>query len=55
MIAPSVSTNTDPAALFTTLHTFEALWQNAVKPTETTYSLNPLVEINGKWYFSSTS
>ena len=48
-------TNTDPAAIFTTLHTFDALWQNANSNSETTYSLNPLVEINGKWYFSSTS
>ena len=48
-------TNTNPAALFTTLHTFDALWKNAITPTQTTYSLNPLVEVNGNWYFYATS
>ena len=49
------TTNTDPAALFTTLHTFDALWKNAMTNTNTTYSLTPFIKINGNWYVDSTS
>lgn len=48
-------TNNDPAAVFSTLHTFSALWQNAITPTSTVYSLSPLIKINGSWYVYSAS
>jgi len=46
------STNNDPAAIFTTLHTFSALWKNAITNTnsDSTYSLTPLTKIDGNWY-----
>jgi hypothetical protein len=47
--------NNDPAAIFTTLHTFSALWKNATTPSSTTYTLNPLTKVNGNWYASSAS
>jgi hypothetical protein len=49
------TTNTDPAEIFTTLHTFSALWQNAATASGSKYSLTPLVKVNGNWYISSTS
>lgn len=49
------TTNTDPAALFTTLHTFGALWKNAMTNTNSTYSLTPFIKINGNWYVDSIS
>lgn len=49
------TTNTDPAALFTTLHTFNALWKNAIKNTATQYSLTPLIQLNGQWYIYANS
>jgi hypothetical protein len=49
----SCVTNNDPAAVFTTLHTFSALWKNAVTPSGAKYSLNPLAKINGTWYLAS--
>jgi hypothetical protein len=49
------TTNTDPAALFTTLHTFAALWKNAITSTNTKYSLTPFIKVNGNWYVDSTS
>jgi hypothetical protein len=48
-------TNTDPAAIFTDLHTFSALWQNALTNSGSKYSLTPLVKVNGNWYISSAS
>lgn len=43
-------TNDDPASVFTTLHSFSALWKNATTPSGTKYSLEPLTKIDGKWY-----
>lgn len=49
------TTNDDPAAIFTTLHTFSALWKNAMTSSGTKYSLTPLTEINGNWYLQTAS
>jgi len=47
--------NNDPAAVFTALHTFSALWKNAITPSSPKYSLEPLTKINGNWYIASSS
>ena len=47
-------TNNDPAAIFTTLHTFSALWKNAITPSGTKYSLQPLTKIDGNWYIAAS-
>jgi hypothetical protein len=54
---PECLTNNDPAAVFDgNTKPFAALWKaqiaanNSMKGTGNTYSLNPCVEINGKWY-----
>ena len=49
------TTNNDPAAVFTTLHSFGALWKNAMTASSTKYSLTPLIKINGNWYLDSNS
>jgi hypothetical protein len=49
------TTNNDPAAIFTTLHSFSALWKNAMTGSGTKYSLTPLIKINGNWYLNSSS
>jgi hypothetical protein len=46
--------NTDPAAVFTTLHTFSTLWKNAITPSST-YSLEALTKISGNWYIAASS
>jgi hypothetical protein len=52
--SPECFTNDDPAAVFSTAKSFSALWANATTPSSG-YSLNPCVEIDGKWYFYSSS
>lgn len=47
--SPECFTNHDPAAIFSTAKSFAALWANAIKPSKV-YSLNPCIEIGGKWY-----
>lgn len=47
--SPECFTNDDPAAVFSSAKSFAALWANAIKPS-TSYSLNPCIEIDGKWY-----
>jgi hypothetical protein len=47
--------NSDPAALFTTLHSFSALWKNAMTSNDSIYSLTPLTKVDGKWYVAATS
>jgi hypothetical protein len=47
--------NNDPAAVFATLHTFSALWKNAITPSGTKYSLTPLIRTNGGWYMASSA
>lgn len=47
--SPECFTNDDPAAIFSTAKSFAALWANAIKPSKS-YSLNPCIEIGGKWY-----
>jgi hypothetical protein len=45
--------NTDPAELFTRLHSFSTLWKNAITPSGAKYSLEPLVKIKGSWCVGS--
>ena len=51
----SCVSNSDPAAVFTALHTFSALWKNAMIQSDTTYSLTPLTKVNGNWYIAASS
>lgn len=52
---PECFTNRDPAAIFSTAKSFSALWTNAITPSNT-YSLNPCIKVDGKWYiYASTS
>lgn len=48
-------TNGDPAAVFSTLHTFSALWKNAITSSGPKYSLTPLAKVNGNWYVYTSS
>jgi len=53
---PECFTNTDPAAVFSTVHSFSGLWKNAISNNPTSYSLTPCEKVGGKWYiYSSTS
>jgi hypothetical protein len=53
---PECFTNTDPAAVFSTVHSFSGLWKNAMSSSPMSYSLTPCEKIGGKWYiYSSTS
>jgi hypothetical protein len=47
-------TNNDPAAIFTTLHTFGALWKNAITPSCTKYSLEAFTKTSGNWYMAAS-
>jgi len=47
--SPECFTNDDPAAVFSSAKSFSALWSNAVTPSSE-YSLNPCIEVGGKWY-----
>ena len=47
--------NSDPAAVFTTLHSFDALWKNAMTSNDSIYTLTPLTKVNGNWYVAATS
>jgi hypothetical protein len=47
--------NSDPAAVFVTLHTFSTLWKNAITPSGAKYSLEPLTKVNGNWYIAASS
>jgi hypothetical protein len=44
------STNTDPAALFSSGKTFSALWSSADNQDASVYSLAACVKVDGKWY-----
>jgi hypothetical protein len=44
------STNTDPAALFSSGKTFDALWSTADNQDASIYSLTSCIEVDGKWY-----
>jgi hypothetical protein len=48
-------TNDDPAAIFTTMHTFSALWKSSLTTSSTEYSLTAFTRINGNWYLYSNS
>ena len=52
--SPECFTNHDPAAVFSGAKSFSALWSNAVTPSSD-YSLNPCIEVGGKWYIYSSS
>jgi hypothetical protein len=44
------TTNTDPAALFSSGKTFDELWSTADNPNPGVYSLAACIEVDGKWY-----
>lgn len=53
--AHGCSSNSDPAAIFSSGKPFSSLWKTAVAQTNSSsnsnaYSLFPCVEIGGKWY-----
>jgi hypothetical protein len=47
---PACVTNTDPAALFDSGKSFATLWAEAVADNSNSYSLTPMIEINGTWF-----
>jgi hypothetical protein len=47
---PKCVTNTDQAALFKAGKSFAALWAQAIASHNSTYSLTPLIKVNGTWY-----
>ena len=50
------TTNTDPAALFSSGKTFSALWSTANNQNPGIYSLAALIiEVDGKWYIYQPS
>jgi hypothetical protein len=44
------STNSDPAALFSSGKTFSALWSSANTQNQGVYSLAACIKVGGKWY-----
>jgi hypothetical protein len=53
---PECMTNTNPAAVFSAGDTFAALWTQTVGPNSSatsSYTLEPCVEVGGKWYVGS--
>ena len=51
---PECTTNTDPAAIFSTGYTFAWLWEQTAGPDFShMYALLPAVEVDGKWYFGT--
>ena len=53
--SPECFTNSNPAAIFSTAHSFSSLWKNAISNSTTIYSLNACEKIGGKWYLYSSS
>lgn len=53
--SPECFTNSDPAAVFSTAHSFSGLWKNAISHSSTSYSLTPCEKIGWKWYVYSSS
>jgi hypothetical protein len=53
--SPECTTTSDPAAVFSTAHSFSGLWKNAVSNSGSSYSLTPCEKIGGKWYIYSPS
>jgi hypothetical protein len=50
---PVCMTNTNPAAIFSAGNTFAALWTQTANPSSSdalSYTLQPCVEVDGKWY-----
>jgi hypothetical protein len=52
---PKCFTNTDPAAIFDSGKSFATLWNEAVNSKNDSYSLVPLIKVNGAWYGYSPS
>lgn len=52
---PECFTNTDPAAVFSTVHSFSGLWKNAMSSNPTSYTLTPCEKVGGKWYIYSSA
>ena len=48
--AGTCSTNSDPAALFSSGKTFSALWSSANTQNQGVYSLAACIKVGGKWY-----
>lgn len=44
---PECFTNTDPAAVFSAVHSFSGLWKNALSSGPTSYSLAPCEKVGG--------
>ena len=50
---PECSTNTDPAAVFSSAKPFATLWSQALAANNSSsnaYSLAPCIEVSGQWY-----
>ena len=51
---PRCTTNTDPAAIFSTAKPFTTLWSESLTAdnasTSNSYSLAPCTEVGGRWY-----
>lgn len=50
---PGCYTNSDPAAILDSGKSFATLWSQAASSNSGTYSLAPLVKVNGTWYVNS--
>jgi hypothetical protein len=53
--SPECFTNSDPAAVFSTVHSFSGLWKNANLNSTTSYVLTPCEKIGEEWYLGSSS
>jgi hypothetical protein len=49
------TTNTDPAAIFDSGKSFATLWNQTVNSKNNSYTLIPLIKVNGAWYGYSSS
>jgi hypothetical protein len=52
---PECFTNTDPAAVFSTVHSFSGLWKNAMSSNSRSYTLTPCEKVGEKWYIYSSA
>jgi hypothetical protein len=50
---PKCATITDTAAAFDSGKSFATLWNEAVNPKSSGYTLSPLIKVNGAWYGNS--
>lgn len=52
---PACITNTDPAAIFSSGHSFNSLWTQTGSSSGGSYSLAHITKVNGSWYFQLSS